>query len=74
MDLLTGARSRSQLSTQLDAEFAEQRSVVLVVADVDHCIHMNGSLGFERVDEYMRDVAQLLELTAGRTVYRLGGE
>lgn len=74
MDPLTSAQTRSQLFVQLEAEFAEQRSIVLLVADVDHCLHMNGSLGFKRVDEYLRDVAELLVLTAGRAVYRVGGD
>jgi diguanylate cyclase (GGDEF)-like protein len=74
MDPLTGALTRGQLFAQLDAEFAQQRPVVLLVADVDRCLHMNGSLGFERVDEYLRDVARLFALTSGRAVYRLGGD
>ena len=65
MDSLTGAWARGQLIVKLEADFANQRSVVLLVADVDRCSHMTGSLGYVKVDQYLRDVVELLAESLG---------
>jgi diguanylate cyclase (GGDEF)-like protein len=75
VDALTGLPNRSSLTNELQA-FATLHEVTVLFIDLDGFKEVNDSLGHERGDAVLRDVARAIAgcMPAGVTVGRLGGD
>jgi len=75
VDALTGLPNRSSLTNELHA-FATLHDVAVLFIDLDGFKEVNDSLGHERGDAVLRDVARGIAgcTPAGVTVGRLGGD
>jgi diguanylate cyclase (GGDEF)-like protein len=80
VDPLTRLFNRRRLEEDLRLESARAmrygRPVAVVMIDMDHFKRLNDTLGHQRGDEVLQEVAALLqdEVRADDTVYRYGGE
>ncbi|MCU1677306.1 MAG: putative Diguanylate cyclase [Frankiales bacterium] len=80
VDPLTGLLNRRRLDEdlQLESERALRygRAVAVIMIDLDFFKRINDTLGHQRADEVLQEVAGLLQQTvrADDTVYRYGGE
>jgi diguanylate cyclase (GGDEF)-like protein len=77
-DGLTQLFNHTRFFKQLDRELAEQtrRSVVLIMADIDHFKQVNDRFGHQIGDEVLRQTARVLREVFGpeQLIGRIGGE
>jgi two-component system cell cycle response regulator len=79
-DFLTNLLNRSEIIAALEREFSrsqrEEKSITVILADIDHFKSVNDSLGHAAGDEVLRQIAQKLraDLRPYDVVGRYGGE
>jgi diguanylate cyclase (GGDEF)-like protein len=75
-DDLTGLLNRKTFQKRVARQMRRQRALSLLMIDLDHFKNVNDSLGHQRGDDVLHEIADLIKSSVGQagTVSRYGGE